>query len=251
MKYITVDEALRKSDADDFWRKFQVEYPEDQEGQFRIEKFEIPRLDQKRVDTLIREGLARDPGHGMFTRLVEVVPGAGEEGRDLRRVWMSDTRAEVLEHSPFLNRLPVFDKVRPLRILVNGLGLGMVAKGALSIARVNHIDIVEVNPDVARLVCRHLPEDKVTIHIGDAYDIKWPRGTRWDMAWHDIWPTIDDNNLPGMARLMKRYRDKVTFWQGCWQRSGCLKMADAMRRMRNKTMPIEEALEILNGRWPI
>lgn len=250
-KYITLDEALRKSDTDDAWRNFQVDYPEDQEGQFHIERFTITRLDEGRLEIMRREGLDRDPGYGRFTKLVEVVPGAGEEGVDLKRVWMSDTRAEILEHSPFFNRLPVFDRVKPLRILINGLGLGMVAKGALKVARIDHIDVVEVNPNIAKLVQRHLPEDKVTVHIGDAYDIKWPRGTRWDMAWHDIWPMIDDENLPGMNKLMRRYKSRVTFWQGCWQMDGCKKMESALRRLRNGTMSMQEAYSILNGRWPI
>ena len=250
-KYITLDEALRKSDADQSWRNFQVDYPEDQEGRFRIERFDIPRLDEGRLDIMRREGLDRDPGYGSFTKLVEIVPGAGEEGKDLKRVWMSDTRAEIMEHSPFFNRLPVFDRVKPLRILVNGLGLGLVAKGALNIARISHIDVVEINPDVANLVRRHLPEDKVTVHIDDSYTKTWPRGKRWDMAWHDIWPAIDDDNLPGMDKLLRRYKSRVTFWQGCWQRAGCLRMADAMKRLRNGTMSMEEAYSILDGRWPI
>lgn len=248
-KLITLDEALRKSGADDTWRHLQVDYPEDQEGNFRIEKFTIPRLDQGRLETIRREGLDRDPGYGSFTKLVEVVPGAGEEGRDLKRVWMSDTRAEIMEHSPFFNMLAVLD-YRPLRILVNGLGLGMAIKGALKVAKIEHIDVVEINESVAKLVQRHLPEDKVTVHIGDAYKMRWPAYTEWDMAWHDIWPTIDDQNLPGMNRLMRRYRERVR-WQGCWQRDGCLSMANAIKRMRNGTMPIEEALAILDGRFPL
>lgn len=251
-KYITMAEALVKSDADTTWRLFQLGYPEDSQGRFRIERFKIGRLDEGRIRTIRKEGLDRDPGWGSFTKLVERVPGAGEEGDDKNVVWMSDTKAEILEHSPFFNQLPLvgmFGTI-PLRILVNGLGLGMVVNGALKVANIKHIDVVESNPDVARLVRRHLPDDKVTVHIGDAFDVRWPRGTKWDMVWHDIWPTIDNDNLPQMDALMRQYRRR-TAWQDCWQRDGCLRMADAIKRMRNKTMPIEEALEIMAGRWPV
>jgi hypothetical protein len=88
-----------------------------------------------------------------------------------------------------------------------------------------HIDVVEKNPTVAALIGRYLPEDRVTVTIGDAFEVEWPPDTRWDLAWHDIWPEIRDPILPGMYQLRKKYRGRVG-WQDCWQRAGCIEMAN-------------------------
>jgi len=111
--------------------------------------------------------------------------------------------------------------------------------------------VVEYDADIVELVGQYVTEDpRVTIHLGDAYDIRWPPGTRWDLAWHDIWPSISDENLPGMDRLRRKYKGKVG-WQGYWQKAGCLKMARVFRQMDAGTLPLEEAMQILNGRFRI
>jgi hypothetical protein len=58
---------------------------------------------------------------------------------------------------------------------------------------------------------------RLTIHHGDALTYKWPVGTRWTVAWHDIWDTICEDNLPDMNRLHRRFGRRVD-WQGSWCR---------------------------------
>jgi hypothetical protein len=112
---------------------------------------------------------------------------------------------------------------------------------------VEHIDIVENNPDVIELVGQHLTADpRVTIHLDDALTIKWPRGTKWDLGWHDIWPLITDENLPEMDRLRARYRRSIK-WQGSWQRKGCLEMARSIREMKAGTLSPEKARRIFSA----
>jgi hypothetical protein len=193
--------------------------------------------------------MSRDPGFGTFRKLVETIPAAGQEGSPGRRVWMSDTRAEIMEHTPALNRLFFLRNVKNKRILINGLGLGVVVHAALTYGGIDHVDVVENNPDVLALVGPLIPDPRVTFHLGDAYDIKWPPGTRWDIAWHDIWPSIDNDNLPGMDKLLRKYKNRVG-WQGCWRRKSCLAMARDYKRMEEGTLPVERALEIVLGRVP-
>lgn len=59
--------------------------------------------------------------------------------------------------------------------------------------------------------------DRITIHHADAYEMtsRWPKGTWWDVAWHDIWPTLDCDNLADYARLNRSYGRRVG-WQGAW-----------------------------------
>jgi hypothetical protein len=247
-KMITVREAIDQLDANTEWKKFQLNYPEAKLGRFSIEKFSIGKIDKHRAEIIAKEGMDRDPGSGTFTRLVETVPGAGENGSNLRKIWMSDTRAEIMEHTPLFNRLwwAELDSGPGIRLLINGLGLGVAVHGALQY-KISHIDVVEHNEAIVDLVRPLITDDRVTIHSGDAYDMQWPRGTKWDFAWHDIWPAIDDDNLPGMRKLHAKYRKRV-YWQGCWQYQGCLKMASITRRARNGTLGVEEAMDALIGR---
>lgn len=203
-------EAMALLNADHSWRKYQVDYPEDTVGRFSIVRFEIAKASGERIDQVRREGMDRDTGYGTFRKLVE-------DGK----VWMSDTAVEIKEHYPF------WDKIRELtaeHILITGLGLGVAVHGALMFPSVKHIDVVEINPEVAELIGKYLPADKVTVHVNDAYTVDWPEDAWWDLAWHDIWIAVHDSNLPQMDRLEDRYRDK-TRWQECWQRDGCLRMA--------------------------
>jgi hypothetical protein len=108
--------------------------------------------------------------------------------------------------------------------------------------------VVEINPEVAELVGRHLDDDRVEIHIGDAYTQKWPRGTKWDLAWHDVWPTVATENLPEMRRLIRRYRAH-TDWQECWQRGTCMKMERLYQMAKAGKLSPEQVGHLLEGRF--
>ena len=229
-------------DADDSWRRYQVDWPQAERGGFAIEHYTIPAISDDRLARWWKEGPARDTGTGLMRRLVEI----GSDGE--RRIWMSDTRAEIREHYPLFDRIARLQGKRTVRLLVNGLGLGVAVAGALTFPAVAHIDVVELNPEVAELVGQFLPAGKVSIHVADAHKITWPAGVRWDLAWHDIWPTISDENLPAMRQLHHRYRRHVR-WQGSWQRAGCEAMARTMRRARAGHIHGDEAAALLAGNW--
>jgi hypothetical protein len=249
MALISVARARQLLEADNDWRRYQVSYPPSRHGRFEIQLYQIERLSEGRLRNLQNEGINRDTGSGTFRRLVEHgVPGAKCADQPDTLLWMSDTRAEIAEHAPVINKMFWASHAEGRRVLVNGLGLGLVVLAAASLKGIAHVDVVERDPDVVALVGQYLPEDKVTVHLGDAYAIQWPRGTRWDIAWHDIWPTISDDNLPGMDELRRKYRHRVA-WQGCWQRRGCLIMRKVYRQMEDGTLPPARAFEILMGRW--
>lgn len=214
---MSAPEEIRKLSSGQQWRAYQVDYPPDSLGRFSIEVFRIPRDDPARLHYLQQGGPLRDPGHGTFRRLIEHAP----DGK--RKLWMSDTRAEIIEHAPILSRLLAIPPGASARVLVNGLGLGVVVHAALMSEGVAHVDVVEKDTDVAQLIGRRFPADRVTVTIGDALSAQWPDDARWDLAWHDIWENITYLNLAGMHQLTKKYRDR-TGWQGCWQRDGCLQM---------------------------
>ncbi len=250
--YITLEEAMAWLNKDHEWRRFQVDYPEARQGDMGIEVYKIPRDDLARARTVRDEGMERDPGFGTFRRLVRYNVGPPERHRRYpwTTVWMSDTRAEIHEHYDFFRKVELasaFGQAR--RILINGLGLGVVVHGVLTYPGIEHIDVVEYDPSVIALVGPLIQDTRVQIHHASAFDIEWPRGTRWDLAWHDIWPYISGDNLPEMDRLYKKYKGRVK-WQGSWQREGCLAYRKVYREMARGTLPVERALEILGGKAP-
>jgi spermidine synthase len=102
------------------------------------------------------------------------------------------------------------------RVIINGLGLGCALRGVLSYPHVRHVDVVEVSQPLVDLMVTLAPwvsDPRVVLHVDDAYTKPWPPGTRWDVAWHDIWDDITTDN--DYATLHRRYGRRVTE-QGSW-----------------------------------
>lgn len=145
---------------------------------------------------------------------------------------MSDTPDERDDHSGIVWEA---HWAHATRVLINGLGLGMVVNAMLRIPTMQHIDVVEIDPDVIALVKPHYDRVaaecgvELAIHEADAYTIQWPKGTWWDVAWHDIWLAIDTGNLPEMARLHRKYGRRVRS-QGSWRKGYLQMMRERERR---------------------
>lgn len=104
------------------------------------------------------------------------------------------------------------------RVLINGLGLGMVLEGVLAKSGVTYVRVVELDADVIALVAPHFAGDsRVEIIHADAYEYKPAKGEVFDFVWHDIWDTIDSDNLPLMNKLTRKY-SRRTIRQGVWSR---------------------------------
>ncbi len=105
------------------------------------------------------------------------------------------------------------------RVLLNGLGLGMLLEGILSKPDVTHVRVIEVDAQVIRLVAPHFASDpRVQVVHANALEYRPARGERFDYAWHDIWDSISEDNLPVMATLGRRYNRRVAMAQGFWGR---------------------------------
>lgn len=104
------------------------------------------------------------------------------------------------------------------RVLINGLGLGMVLEGVLSKPDVTFVRVIEFDADVIALVAPHFANDpRVEIVHADAYEYKPAKGETFDYVWHDIWDEISADNLPLMAKLCRKYGHKAAK-QGVWSR---------------------------------
>lgn len=192
-----------------------VTVPEGTCGNVEVRRFTIEENDLANIMAIFKGGRQTRPGE--YTALYR-------NGR----LWMSDTDAEWRDHWPVIDRLR-WDRVRS--VLINGLGLGMVVQEALAREHIEQIDVVEIDADVITLVGPHYTRDpRVTIHHADAYEINWPTGTRWEVAWHDIWVDLCTDNLPDMARLHRKYGRRVG-WQDSWGRELLRYRRDQERRM--------------------
>jgi len=142
-------------------------------------------------------------------------------------LWMSDTRAEIRDQEGCFRQV----RRRGGRILVNGLGLGMFVKACLALPNVTHVDVVDIDPDVVALIGPHYESERCTIHLADAYEIQWPVGSHWTVAWHDIWQTIGTANGPEITRLKRKYGSRADY-QEAWVKGEVKRMKDP-RSMRN------------------
>ena len=187
-----------------WWNQYKVDVPENRIGDWAVERFEITEEGAKLFN--LRASL-----HGLGYRFV--IPGTYSSLTYRGHLVMSDTRAEIQDHLGIIGRAKG-------KVLLNGLGLGLVLRACLLKPDVDHITVIEIAPEVISLVEPHLRErfdDKFVIHAGDALSWKAPKNSRWDVVWHDIWDSLCTDNLPDMHRLHRRYGHRSD-WQGSWGR---------------------------------
>ena len=135
---------------------------------------------------------------------------------------MTDTPAERRDH------------LAPVRAatgtcLVTGLGLGMIAQAMARKSEVSHVLVIERNQDVIDLVAPHL-SPKVEVICADALEWKPPKGERWDVIWHDIWPTVCLDDAPSRNLLSRRYARRWRVYHGAWAKDEIKRMQSEARR---------------------
>jgi hypothetical protein len=223
--------------------RMRVDRPEGEVDRLAVELINVPEIRHpgERRAAEARYGVGRLAPAGIYTRLIE---------RDPDVLWMSDTPAEMSDHLVAVRRVA---KTRTKRVLIHGLGLGMVLRAVLSFDHVQHVDVVEYDERVIRLVAPAYADGRVSIHHGNAYTYEWPDDARWDVVWHDIWPQLASGNLEGMEMLRRRFADRAK-WQGFWARAQCVDrhyeestlalLAQATADARGETLPDDLAATV-------
>ena len=136
----------------------------------------------------------------------------------------------VMEDSPreLATHLPCWLGARG-RVLITGLGLGCVLRGLLASPVVEHVDVVEIDPEIIRVIGPEFyGNPRCSIHCCDARE--FPSTGHWDFAWHDIWTPENVGLQVEHARLMMRFRRNCDA-QGAWSfpRPFKRKLRDAKR----------------------
>ena len=187
--------------------------PDGKRGLWSIETFTVSERDARmfNLGNMFNPGQWIDPGTYRRLRHKE------------RGIVMSNTPMEV--RSNYDAYLSAHN-----RVLINGLGLGMLLEGILRKPDVTYVRVIEVDPDVIRLTGDYYLgfSDKLEIVEADAYEYRPKRGEFFDYVWHDIWDDINADNLPLMSKLTRRYNKRVATSQGVWSRD--MIRADQRRR---------------------
>jgi hypothetical protein len=159
-----------------------------------------------------------------------------------RGLIMSDIPAEIAGALPFLDAA---EAIPAARVLIAGLGLGIVPARLLRFGDVTRVDVAEIDADVIQLVTGGAGEEGAPnewaadprLHVWheDALAWKVPFDGRcalhegwcspppsWEAAFFDIWDLVSAGNLPSMKRLHRRYARRVAkgrMWS--WERPEC------------------------------
>jgi hypothetical protein len=189
------------------YEKYKVDIPEGKSGRWSIEHFEVSEEDAKWFN--LRQAISSQARAGYRSINSGKYTGLRREGS--HDYIMSDTPAEVRDHiAPVLNAKGV--------VLINGLGIGMVAQGCLIKDEVEKMIVVEISEDVIKLVAPHYQErfgDKFELIHADAFEYKPPKGMRYDLVWSDIWDNICADNWDEYKKLKRKYCRRCD-WYGAW-----------------------------------
>lgn len=155
-------------------------------------------------------------------------------------VVMSNTPMEVRTNDAFIRQAKG-------RVLINGLGLGMVLTAILRKPDIESVTVIEASAEVIALVAPSFQTDRrVRITHGCAFDYKPAKEDRFDAVWHDIWSYIEADNIPEMDALEQKYAQH-TDWQASWCRWQCKRLALSSRY----TFPMarnRRSNDVLDGR---
>jgi hypothetical protein len=209
--------------------RYKVDLPEGTSGDWSIERFEVGKQDasMERIRSVVT-GSNRLVREGHYTML-----------KCGHQTIMSDTSDEIRDHMGAVAEAERHGG----HVLINGLGLGMVAAAILNAElhceecsgyphrggctcepvaskryTVDKVTVIENSPDVIALVGPTLKErygDRLEIIEADAFTYKPPKGIKYSVVWHDIWPDLCEDNLKGMGTLHRRYGRRCD-WQGSW-----------------------------------
>ncbi|MBR1951862.1 MAG: hypothetical protein IKA32_04760 [Lentisphaeria bacterium] len=132
-----------------------------------------------------------------------------------RGIIMSNTPAEIGGHMEFYHAATG-------RVMIGGLGIGMILEAVLKKPEVTSITVIEKEQEIIDLVSPfYANEEKIKIVCGDVFspqDYLAP-GTKFDRLYFDIWDTINADNYPEMKDLNIKWRKykapggKAYFWE--------------------------------------
>lgn len=171
---------------------------EGQIGNFKLEKFDVGKNDF----SAWKDGVSP----GSYIRLI-----------NSRDVIMSNIAMEERTNTKFV-------KNANGDVFIAGLGIGLIVLAIQDKEEVKSITILEKYPEIIELVGNQLPlNEKVKIVQGDVFKYEFPKGTKFDTIYFDIWNYINSDIYEEMKLLKAKYRKyrrsktiNPDFYIGCW-----------------------------------
>lgn len=91
------------------------------------------------------------------------------------------------------------------RVLIAGLGVGLIIKGIIDRKDITEIVVIEKYQDVIDLVLPKIKHKKLKVINADIFEWKPEKGELFDSIYFDIWADICEDNLDEMKTLHKKY----------------------------------------------
>jgi hypothetical protein len=173
-------------------KQWRVEAPDGKSGAWSVESFEVSKdgaaLQNLRASINRRPVESIMPGH--YKRLMH----------ERRGVIMSNTQMEQRTNEVAWRRATG-------RVLINGLGLGMLLHAILDKLEVEYVRVIEAEADVIRLVWPTFEKHRGRAEIVHADSLEYEpfEGERFDFVWHDIWDYTGAAMIPTMTKLRKKW----------------------------------------------
>lgn len=173
-----------------------LDVPEGQEGEYRIEYLTIPAGEKVMLNNFRNQmfGGQKGPANLIYdvdTKWRQLIGPSG--------VWMSDLPVEQRQMEECIKGMKG-------RVLVGGLGLGLAATLLIKKKTVSHVDVVEIQPEVIKLVGpythnRWNPRGKYRgwvykIIQADLFSyLEDYTGEPYDYTFYDIWQSDSENTF--------------------------------------------------------
>jgi spermidine synthase len=163
--------------------------PPKEQGIAKISRFEFNEKD----DFLFNLRASRD--HPMFRM---------RSGKYLRlsvgnQLMMSDTAMERISNKKFIDYADG-------RVLIAGLGIGLIIHNILHKESITEIIIIEKHQDVIDLVAPYFTDPRLKIICADIFEWKPQKGEKFDTIYFDIWPQITTENLKQIKVLHNKFK---------------------------------------------
>lgn len=140
------------------------------------------------------------------------------------KMMMSNTQFEYRTNVDFV-------KTAQGRVLISGLGMGMILLPLAKRKEVSSITVLEKSQDLIDAVAPYYKKQTLKLEVicADALTWKPEAGRKFDWAWHDIWPDFGPKWLPQYAAI--KHKRWVLVEQGCWAEKLSKKLSKRMARI--------------------
>ena len=186
--------------------KIDLNVQEGQSGDWKLSKFSVTEKDAKLFN--LRCAINGYPQRGIQ---------AGEYWKLTRggTIVMSNTPAEIRDHIKFIQEAQG-------KVLIAGLGLGMVLQEVLKKNTVTKVTVVELSQDVINLVGKSYQDSRLEIVNEDIF--KFKPSEHYDYAWFDIWDDISGDEYEEMKKITRKLSRFVSK-SDCWCKNESKKRA--------------------------